>query len=280
MVRGRQNNVSQQSGAKRGKSRTSTLREVQRAPPSPAQPAASSRPTTAKRRPIPWPSATVSSASSVCAPTLLDQDSEAEMGQSNPHKRRRSVYVLGHSFIKRLGYHARRYSPDGSLNLNDNYAVQPKLLGWSGATVNRLRTNISHLSLRSSSVIIQIGGNDLNSEAVQPVQLARQIINLGRDLVNEQGVHSVTICKLLYRTQAIFSRFLLRSNYNNLVDNVNSEIDLLCSFFPKLNVWCHVRIINNWSKLLVQDGTHLNELGTKRYFRSIRGATMRIIMSE
>ena len=66
----------------------------------------------------------------------------------------------------------------------------------------------------------------MNSEPVQPVQLARQI-NLRRYSVNKQGVHSLTICKLLYRTQAISSRFLLWSNYNNLVDNVNSEIDCL-----------------------------------------------------
>ena len=71
--------------------------------------------------------------------------------------------------------------------------------------MNRLPilTNISHLSLRGSSVIIQIRGNHLNTETVQPVQLACQIINLGRALVNEQGVHSVTICKLLYWTQSI-----------------------------------------------------------------------------
>ena len=167
---------------------------------------------------------------------------------------------------------------NGSLNFNKNYNVERKFLGWSGATVNRLLTNISHLSLRGSSVIIQIRGSDLNSETVQPVQLACQIINLDRDLVNEQGVHSVTICKLLYWTQSISSRFVLWSNYNNLVDKVNSEIDFLCSFFPKLNVWSHVRIINNW--LLDQDGTHLNESGMKRYFISIRGATMRIIMAD
>ena len=61
---------------------------------------------------------------------------------------------------------------------------------------------------------------------------------------------------------------------------MTSQIDFLCSFFPKLNVWSHVRIINNWLKLLDQDGTHLNESGMKRYFRSIRGATMRIIMAD
>ena len=48
-------------------------------------------------------------------------------------------------------------------------------------------------------MILQIGGNDLNSPHLQPVPLAREIVNFARELVNEGGVISVTVCQLLYR---------------------------------------------------------------------------------
>ena len=109
--------------------------------------------------------------------------------------------------------------------------------------------------MTGSSVILQIGGNDLNSPHVQSVALAMEIITFARELVNERSVASITICQLLHIRQSLSSRHILRLSYNLLVDEVNRELSFLCTFFPKLTFLEHKRMKDNWEDLPDADGT-------------------------
>lgn len=191
-------------------------------------------------------------------------------GQNNPNLS--SLFVFGHSFVRRLDKYVRNRIPGGFSDLGE-----VSLRGFSGANVHRIMAetvddNSLYLTLRDSHVLLQIGGNDLNSDGVSPVQLAREILNVARRLINEKRVRSVCICQLLYRRQSSASRFVLRRDYNRLVDEVNRELKFLCSFFPRIKFWSHKRMLVNWRMYLHKDGTHLNCHGQKKYYRSMRGA--------
>ena len=133
------------------------------------------------------------------------------------------------------------FSDNKSFNLEDFNVV---MKGFSGAHMSTLQYFAQSHSedLLGSSVILQIGGNDLNSPHVEPVQLAREIVNFSRNLVNNKGMISVTVLKLFYRVQSVSSRFVLTQHYNLLVDQVNKELEFLCEFFPKLRFLTHKRM--------------------------------------
>ena len=127
-------------------------------------------------------------------------DDDANNANVNGNKRR-LVYVLGHSFIRRLHRYVLSESGHRSFRLND-FDINMK--GFSGANISRLRQYTAtwrQIGLTGSSVILQIGGNDLNSPYVQP---------FARELVNERGVTvaSITICQLLHRRQSLLSRHI------------------------------------------------------------------------
>ena len=93
-------------------------------------------------------------------------------------EKQRSVVVLGHSFITRLDQYVK--TPGSDFNL-DIFNIN--LIGVPGATVQRLRCHSQTYLLNNfegTAVVLQIGGNDLNNNAVQPVQLATDIICLAR----------------------------------------------------------------------------------------------------
>ena len=182
------------------------------------------------------------------------------------------VMVKGHSFVNRLQSYVHIHKPHTFSGINSKV----ELLGRSGAHLRHMeaKLNSDSTKFKDSYVVLQIGGNDLNSDEVVPRQLAREIVNLARKLVNDMGIRYVTICQLLYRKQTIAARFVLRQNYNLLVKQVNLELDFLCTFFPKIRFWTHKRMNEKWQHYLSHDGVHLNEQGTVRFCRSVRGAVL------
>ena len=94
--------------------------------------------------------------------------------------------------------------------------------------------------LHASKAILQLGGNDLTRLNCRPVQLAKDIINSARQLVQVEGFSHVTICQLCYRypsstsaCRSMLVRRPLRPMYNVLVDEVNAELRRLLSFFSR-----------------------------------------------
>ena len=184
------------------------------------------------------------------------------------------IIVFGHSYVKRLKY----YVKDNNLGLFKEVG-NVKFWGFSGAHVPRLIEKADQFEhvLKDCHVILQIGGNDLNSDRVNPETLAEEILNLARRLINQKGVHSVCIGQLLYRSQSRGSRFILRRRYNIMVDILNKKLQFLCEFFPRITFWSHRRMLQNCKSYMDQDGTHLNKRGMKKYARSVRGAMLKAI---
>ena len=108
----------------------------------------------------------------------LDQDAGADpttgtatditTSTSSTSTSRRLVFLLGHSFVRRLEQYI---FPDNKFfNLEDFNVV---MKGFSGADMSTLQYSAQSHSedLLGSSVILQIWGNDLNSPHVEPIQL-------------------------------------------------------------------------------------------------------------
>ena len=142
------------------------------------------------------------------------------------------IIVFGHSYVKRLKY----YVKDNNLGLFKEVG-NVKFWGFSGAHVPRLIEKADQFEhvLKDSHVILQIGGNDLNSDRVNPETLAEEILNLARRLINQKGVHSVCIGQLLYRSQSRGSRFILRRRYNIMVDILNKKLQFYVNFSQELH---------------------------------------------
>ena len=191
-------------------------------------------------------------------------------------QQRHHVFVSGHSYVSRLNNYVNTNMNGGLGDLGDVH-----LVGIPGANVPRIwdnvRLNPILTYLHNYFVILQIGGNDLDAINVHPVEQANEILNLARRLMSEKVVKTVHVCQLLYRRRAVSSRFILRAGYNSLVDRVNRELEFLCQFFPKIIFWKHKKMSSNWHLMLNHDGTHLNDFGSKKYYRSIRGAVIQAI---
>ena len=190
-------------------------------------------------------------------------------------QQRHNVFVLGHSYVLRLNNYVNTNVNGGLGDLGDVH-----LEGIPGANVPRIwdnvRLNPILTNLHNSFVILQIGGNDLDAINVHPVELANEILNLARRLMSENGVKTVHVCQLLYRRQAVSSRFFLGAGYNS-GGSCKRELEFLCQFFPKIIFWKHKKMSSNWHLMLNHDRTHLNDFNSKKYYRSIRGAVIQAI---
>ena len=157
-------------------------------------------------------------------------------------------------------------------------------LGW----VNDAAPRISQSN--ATKAVLTIGGNHLNNADCKPYQLAKELMNVARSLINVDGFQKVAICQLQYRYPPSGSRsrsrsrshshsaaarnYPLRPNYNSLVDQVNIELRRLTDFFPKIHVWKHRGLLLNYQDLISDDGVHVSPEGERKFFRSIRGATL------
>ena len=188
---------------------------------------------------------------------------------------RNEILIFGHSFVRRLGEQCNRFTPSWR-NLGLNTAdFNVWFHSVSGATVPRLYHESSVvIDMSPHTLILQIGGNDLNNPNVNPYHLAQQIIDLSTHLLSLcHSLSQVYICKLHFRHQGNSHR-LLRHNYNRDVSLVNNRLVELQSRADCIIVWSHRGMCLNWQSQRLQDGIHLNKKGMQQYYRSIRGAVL------
>ena len=103
------------------------------------------------------------------------------------------IAFVGYNFITRFERYCHRHNIKTS-DLNHQLACSAPR-GHSSACLSFVRRNVVP-ELRAEKLILQIGGNDLNSTTCEPVQLARNILQIARDVVNQNSVLQVVTCQL------------------------------------------------------------------------------------
>jgi len=123
--------------------------------------------------------------------------------------------------------------------------------------------------IKPSLVLLQIGGNDLDSNQfhIRQYKLASHIFSLSQWIVNGHSVPRVGVMQLLYRNK---TRVVNVADYNKAVDSVNTKLQSLCEVSDTSFFWRH----NGLKAGLCPDGVHLNQIGMRKYLFSVRGAIL------
>lgn len=184
-----------------------------------------------------------------------------------------SVLVLGHSFVKRLDT-----SLFGSWT---NLGFDPELyrircVGKGGGKIKDLYARwISNiiLDVKPSVVLLQIGGNDLDAVDFDSVRdtLVTDLMSIGQWLLAGFNVEQVCFMQLLYRKR---TRCVPVQLYNEHVDFINRVLKHQCSTTPSCFYWRHKGLKDGVYDALCRDGVHLGPVGLRKYYYSLRGATL------
>lgn len=188
------------------------------------------------------------------------------------------VLIFGHSFIKRLQQRTEadplNFKPD--LDLKQCSVV---FKGFGGLTLGiRSHAKKTHFYalvdrlLRYSAydiIVCQLGGNDISCDT-SPKELAHALAEFVEYVKTLYGIKVVYICSVFTRHKP---RGLTAEYYEifRLETNVLLQDSALTSTFT---FWPHKRIFNSPHTLFLEDGTHLNDLGTKKFFNSLRRAVI------
>ncbi|OWF47159.1 hypothetical protein KP79_PYT05356 [Mizuhopecten yessoensis] len=182
------------------------------------------------------------------------------------------VLVLGHSFVRRL-----EADLTGSwTNLGfDSDLVRVHCVGRGGGRVHDILSTMSQsiVEIKPKVVLLQIGGNDLDSVNFTEVQgrLARDLRSIAQWLREGYSVRQVEVMQLFYRAK---TRSIAVETYNRSVDAVNSEIKRLYEESEDFFYWRHKGLKTAAFDCLNKDGVHLSRAGLRKYKYSVRGAVL------
>ena len=184
-----------------------------------------------------------------------------------------TVLIVGHSFTCRLQRNLtgswKNLGIDRS-DFNINFADR------GGLTIPRLllpavTDTITHL--RPSSVLIQIGENEIYNPACERIssKLACDIVSFAQWLIEGFSVRKVAVLQLFQRRR---TRHIAVNLFNACVDRVNVELKTLCSENSGCFYWRHKGLKSGLPESLCPDLVHLNRTGMRKYIYSVRDAKL------
>ena len=183
-----------------------------------------------------------------------------------------NVLLYGHSFVTHLkDYIATLPSYMWNLGMDRNVA-QISYKGLGGATVDRLRRPVTLGDVqrqRPEIVVIEAGTNDLARDYLTPGDVCEEMVKLVRDVI-DCHVREVIVCQVILRGEEGMLRAV--DDFPDKVYEYNHLIESELEFIPRANFWHHRNLWDVDLEEHVEDGTHLNNLGHKKLYRSIRGA--------
>ena len=205
--------------------------------------------------------------------------SQVFINYHNPLEELTKVCVVGHSIIRNL----REYmlsAPQLTLDFGIE-GVTSSFLCRGGWHISDIRQNCHYLQRDAPRVVfLQVAGNDippLTNGFNNVLTLAESTIQLAVQIRSQTQAKSVWIGRLLNR--GINARYLPSEDhvldYNRKVNMVNTYIEGNVYEHPGVHFY-KSRGAHN-PIFLAEDGTHLNELGLKNYYRQVRGALLHAV---
>ena len=191
------------------------------------------------------------------------------------------LLILGHSFVRRLQEYVFRKDTSKVFGADLGISVQFSDVfyrGVAGLTLDRLINELPLVrDLSPKAEIIDIGTNDLSNVGVDPVMLAKRIIDFAKLVAAVNSVAEVLVCQVLPRVLVRptgRTRFPTRVDFNDARFMVNRTLAALTADLPHIHYWRHRGMHANWQQYFDRFGVHLNDAGMRKYVRSIRGAAM------
>lgn len=112
--------------------------------------------------------------------------------------------------------------------------------------------------------------NDI-SYTISPQELADAVIEFGQYVRDNYGVKVVYVCSLFTRHKP---RGISAEDYESFRVETNELLEKYTQTDDGITFWIHKRIFNSPHYLFVEDGTHLNDIGTKKLYKSLRQAAI------
>ena len=189
------------------------------------------------------------------------------------------VLILGHSFIRRLENDINSphkpwlhvnvgleqcdtcFAHEGGWKISPNYKT----------FLDEVREKLRSLSPSFSAVVVQIGGNDLCLQDCKPIELASKIEDFAQWILHERIAKVVYVCELFARSKP---RGVDPEVYESRRLAVNNYLGTLLEESGHVKFWRHRRIFNSPQNIFISDGTHLNDVGTKKFYESLKRCTI------
>ena len=189
-----------------------------------------------------------------------------------------NVLVLGHSFVARL-WNDIRFNHDPS-HLHHNFGLAQatvRFLGFRSGVIQTLIEDV-HDRLRQemlqhspSLVILQIGGNDIDRPDFDIEGYVRDVLYLIDLLQHHYLVLSVVVCEIFPRCS---TRHIPCHEYQEIKDRITLDLNSELSHTSNACLWRHREGLMTRDEYSLVDGVHLNQAGTRRFYRSLRGIVM------
>ena len=190
---------------------------------------------------------------------------------------RPAVLLVGHSFVSRL--EGALFSPNHPY-CRPNFELEQckvEFFGEGGWTVGDKPERLEHMqsklrpvfrASRFAAVVIHLGDNDCCSPEFSPLGLASLLDDFAQWLVAEFGVRVVYVCQLFARPKP---RYVSPEVYEQRRVKVNEYLETLLDT-PIIKFWRHKRVTESPMAIFDRDGCHLNVIGMKKYYKSMRQA--------
>lgn len=182
---------------------------------------------------------------------------------------RTRVLIVGSSFISRL--------TDAFNNVlrSDFNLLQCTIrcFGQPGGRIDNMQGNhnleMCINNFQPTVIILQVGGNDLCTPAINPETLACNAIDWMNSLCdNYQSVQMVVFCELFARTNPWYISDQVYEQRRHIVNRMMPV--LVEAEDNKLYFWKHLRLMNSPLNIYDMDGVHLSPIGMKQFHRSLR----------
>ena len=190
-----------------------------------------------------------------------------------PRRQIATVLIYGHSYIRRLNHFLVN---DRGAYHNLGLDFQLADVQWYGK--GGLRADYAyyqHLEAiyetRPHILYIQLGSNDLCSVAATPTRVSEYLASLA-NLALQAGVERVIIGQTIKRKKHGIPYSTPQYNLNvALLNRINAR---KFRSHPRISFWKHVGFERPVNAIMARDGVHLNKVGQRKYFRSVRGAVL------
>ena len=181
------------------------------------------------------------------------------------------ILYYGHSFVSHFQDYVATlpaYMSNFGMS-NQEGVVYYKSL--SGAPISRLakRSKLNIVNkIQPEIVILEAGTNDLAEPDTYPGEVCDNLIDLIRGILDCR-VREVIVSQVLLRGDEGLAK--AAPDFTDKVYLFNHMVESALQYLPRAFYWHHR---NLWREINdhVEDGTHLNDLGHKKLYRSLKGA--------
>lgn len=122
-----------------------------------------------------------------------------------------------------------------------------------------------------SIVLLNIGGNDLDSAEMRPQEVGLRLFECAHLRAVRLGTRQVAICQIVPR---LSWRKVPTHVGNDFVAIINEFLEAVCDGHPNIFFWQHARLPKDSQPIMREDGVHFNDAGNNMLFRSFRGALL------